>query len=65
MKIVENKFYLHCTKKCVNFDVDLLDEKEETCLKDCNRKIEAFLKIAKNNFKNIEDNLNQTTSNYV
>ena len=52
---MENSFYMNCTKLCVNLGDEWLNDKERTCLNDCNNKISSYLKIAKEQFKNTED----------
>ncbi len=56
--------YLHCTKQCISsFDNgEQLEEKEKTCLKDCSRKMEKYVSIAKTNFNDIEENMNHTVN---
>lgn len=58
MKQIENKMYLHCSNKCLKFEDSVLSDNETECLQNCNRKIEKYVSIAKNNFKNVEDSIN-------
>lgn len=50
--------YLHCSNKCLKFEDSVLSDNETECLQNCNRKIEKYVSIAKNNFKNVEDSIN-------
>jgi hypothetical protein len=54
---LENHFYLKCTNYCSDYHDDLLNDKERTCLSDCNKKIRKFVQIARKQFADYEDDI--------
>ncbi|KAL4441402.1 hypothetical protein ABPG74_013697 [Tetrahymena malaccensis] len=57
LKKLENNLYNQCFKKCLKLDDQLLQDEERDCLTNCNSKIVQFLQISKENFSNVEQNI--------
>lgn len=59
---MEDTFYQKCTDSCIDLSNEWMNDKERQCLTDCNNKITKFVKIAKENYANIEDETKKTVS---
>ncbi|EAR93773.1 Tim10/DDP family zinc finger protein (macronuclear) [Tetrahymena thermophila SB210] len=57
IKELEHNLYKHCFKKCLKLDDQLFQDEERDCLTNCNAKIAQFLQISKDNFSNVEQNI--------
>ncbi len=61
IKVLNNKFQDKCIKDCIKFEESsnnyLLDAEEKDCLKNCLGKISPFMKIARETFKENDEEL--------
>lgn len=61
IKVLSNKFQMKCIKDCLKFDEDsnnnYLDTDERDCLRNCLTKITPFMKIARETFKESDEEL--------
>ncbi|CAD8136808.1 unnamed protein product [Paramecium pentaurelia] len=62
MKQIEDFFYEQCTNQCIDIQNEWMNDKERQCLTDCNSKITKFVKIAKDNYANIDDDTKKIVS---